>query len=337
METLRKLRFVLYPSAFILVFLMSAYCTFPKDVLRDLAQNSILHAAIGMGPKTHGLPEVSLKDVSLWRISGARIDGLKVSWPATNNEQPLILDIESFKGRLGIFALLMGQKTFSSALKLYGGSLDFKLGMHPKNGFRFLDVDGEKIDLGKASFIEAIIGAPLQGLTSILVDVDANTELIKDGAGSIKFIIDNGSYGPGAIKLPAGGMVSSLTVPKINLGKLLIDFSLAKGQIATKSFTLSGGDLEADFKIQVSLGRRPANSKIEGDGWFSIKRDLVNNTETLKMLYDLIPALRTAHQGDGKVGIAIRGNLARPDISLNQYVGSTADTKKDPVALKINN
>lgn len=334
MEILRKLRWVLYPSAFVLVFIMASYCTFPKDVLRDMAEGSITRAALGFGPKTRGLPEVSLKDVSLWRLSGMSVNGLTIIWPPKKTEPPIVFELESLKGRVGILSLFSGGRAISADMRLYDGSLDIGVKMRPKNELGYLNVEGSKINLGKMAFMEPAFGAPVQGIFQIIMNMNAVTELSKDGTGAIKLNIDNFAYGPGSIKLPAGGIVTSLTVPKVNLGKLIADLSLDKGQIESKMITLTGGDLEADIKLSITVGRKPTSSRVSGEGWFSIKREFVNANETLKMLYDLLPALRMAQQGDGKVGITIRGNLARPDISLERYVGAKQDEKKDLVPNK---
>lgn len=105
------------------------------------------------------------------------------------------------------------------------------------------------------AFIEAIFGAPVQGILELLVNLHANTELYKDGVGTIKLSIDNFTYGPGSLKLPTGGMVTSLTVPRMNLGKLIADVSLDKGQLESKTLTVSGGDLESDIKLNITLGK----------------------------------------------------------------------------------
>lgn len=328
MEILRKLRWVLYPSVFILMFLFAAYCTFPTDVLREMAENSITRAALSMGPKKRGMPNVSLRDVALWRLSGMSLQGLKITWPPNKAETPLVLEFDSIKGRLGIFSLLTGSRSIYAQWRLYEGDLETSMKMRRQNGLGYIDIEASKINLGKMTFIEAALGAPLLGILNLSVDLNANSELSKDGTGSIKLNLENLVYGPGSVNLPAGGF----TVPKISLGKLIAELSLDKGQLESKAFTLSGGDVEADLKLTVSVGRKPTSSRITGDGWFSVKREFVNTNETIKMLYDLLPELRAAQQGDGKVGFAIRGNLARPQFNLERYVGEKKVIKKGQVA-----
>lgn len=335
MEILRKLRFLLYPCAFMVVFLLGAYCTFPHQVVREIAESSIMNIAMGMGPRTRGLPEITIKDASLWRLSGVQLDDLKIIWPPKKTtDLPITVELNSLKGRLGIWSFLTGSRSISGYAELYDGHIEGDFKMRQKNVLGYVYIDSSKINLAKMAFIEAAIGAPLQGIFSLVVDVNANSELSKDGTGTIKLNLDNLAYGPGNINLPAGGFVSSLTVPKINMGKLVADFALDKGQFVSKAFSLAGGDLEADLDMVISLGRGVGNSRINGDGWFSFKRDFVNANETIKMLFDLIPELQTAQQGDGKVGLSIRGTLARPMPRLQRYTGQKKDLKKEPVVKK---
>jgi type II secretion system protein N len=331
LDMLHKLRFVIYPIVFSVMFLCASYCTFPKDVLRDMVESSITNIAMGLGPK-RGLPNVAVKDVSLWRISGLNLNSLQVIWPAQKTKSPLLVEFDSIKSRIGIFSLLVGAKNISLTTQLYGGSLDADLKISRQNALGFIDMTGSKIDLAKMKFFEATLGAPLQGIINFEVDINGNSELSKDGTGSIKLNWENLGYGPGSIRLPAGGFVSSLTVPKIVLGKLFAEFVLDKGQLESKSFSLQGGDLEADMKMTISLGRQPSSSRVTGDGWFSIKREFVNTNETLKMLFDLIPELREAQSGNGKVGFSVRGNLARPQFKLERYQEKAP--KQEPEAKK---
>lgn len=318
MEILRKLRWVLYPSAFILVFIFGAYCTFPKNVLREMSENSLTLTAMGLGPKNRGLVQVSMKDVSLWRFSGVSLDGLKFYWPGTKSQSPMTIDIDHLQGRVGIFGLLTGSRSMHASGTFYGGDLDLDVGMRKKI-LRSVYLDTAKIDLGKMAFLESWLGSPITGLINMNIDVAGSSELSKDGQGAIKLNFDNLSYGPGSINLPAGGFVSSLTVPKINLGKLVADLSLDKGELSSKTFTLQGGDIEAEMKLNMVLGARPDMSKIDGRGWFSLKSELINSNETIKMLYDLIPELKSAQEHGGRVGLLIGGSIVRPSFRLSVY------------------
>lgn len=103
MDILHKLRFAIYPPIFLVVFIMASYCTFPKDVLKDMAETSITMTAMGMGPKNRGLADVTLDDISLWRLSGVNVAGLKVAWPPQKTSPAVIFELDSLKGRWVFF------------------------------------------------------------------------------------------------------------------------------------------------------------------------------------------------------------------------------------------
>lgn len=319
MKLIGKLRFVIYGTVFAVVFLLASFCTFPKDVLRDVAESSITNVALMAGPKNRGVPQVSIEDVSFWWMSGVDLAGLKVQWHPQKKQPQISIEFDRLKAKLGLFALLTGSKKAVLASNLYGGDLGVQFKISSKNELAYFDVNATKLDFAKMDFIESILGAPLQGVLNLAAHADAKTELNKDGTGFIKINWENMGFGPGSVNLPAGGFVSSLTVPKMALGKLSAELALDKGQIESKSFTLSGGDVEADVKLTISLGRQASSSRLSGEGWFSVKREFINANETLKMLFDLIPELKDAQSNNGKVGLVIRGNVARPQFKLEKY------------------
>lgn len=333
MEILRKLRWVIYLCVFILVFLFGSYCTFPKAVVRDFGENFITNAAFMIGPKNRGTPKVTIKDAGLWRISGMSLSGVSITWPPTKNEQPLTVDFDKLKSRVSVFPLLVGRKNIVTNADLYKGSLQSDVSITKQNSLSSINANVSKIDLSKMSFIESSLGTPLLGLLSMVIDLKSNTELSKDGTGNISITIDKAIFGPGNLNMPEGSFVPSLAVPQINLGALNGKFALAKGQLESKTITLTGGDLEAEMQVMVTIGKVPALSRLSGRGWFSLKKEFINANETIKMLYDLIPELRRAAQGDGKVGFAIRGTLARtPQFRLENYVPTKAAPPAKPGA-----
>lgn len=330
MEILRKLRWVLYPSVFIFVFLFASYCTFPTEVVRKFVDNAVMNAALSIGPKDRGLPNINMDKVSLWRGSGVSVSGLKIVWPAGNKSLPLTLAVDSIQGRLGIFSLFSSTKKFSVLGDFYGGQLDSQFNIRKPGTLSAIDLTLTKLDLAKVDFLESTLGAPLKGLFDVIIDIESDSQFSKDGSGIIKLNLENGLFGPGNINLPTGGFVSSLAVPLIKLGKLNLELNLDKGQLASKSLTLSGGDLEAEMKLTIELGRSPQMSRVEGSGWFSLKKEFLAANETFKMLFDLIPELRAAQQGDGKVGFSVRGILARPQFKLERYTAETKNGNAKP-------
>ncbi|MCA9507327.1 MAG: type II secretion system protein GspN [Myxococcales bacterium] len=324
MEILRKLRWFFYPSVIIFVFLFASYCTFPEEVVRRFVDYTIFNAAMAVGPKNHGFPDVKMEKASLWRGSGVSVSGLKLSWPTPNKMNPINVQIDSLKGRVALSSLLSSTKKISILGQFYGGKLDSHFKIRQPNTLLGVELSLTKLNLAKIDLLEAALGSQLRGVLDIQVDVESQSQLSKDGTGLIKLILDNAAYGPGSLNVPMGGFVSNLSVPLINLGKLNIEMNLAKGKLDSKVFSLKGGDLEGEMKLAVELGRVPQLSRLDGSGWFSLKKEFVASNETFKMLFDLIPELRTAQQGDGKVGFSIRGIFGRPYFKLESYKSDNA-------------
>lgn len=328
MELLRKLRWVLYPSISLLVFLLAAYCTFPDQVVRKFVDTTVFNIALSMGPHDRGIPTVTMKDASLWRGSGVEVEDLKIVWAATPTKTlPFSLRFDAVKGRVGLFSLLSSTKSISSQASFYGGSMDAAVKIRKNGELATLELNLSKLELEKLDFIEVALGAPLKGLLEVKADMNANSQFHKDGTGTLRVYLDKGVFGPGNLKLPAGGFVSTLAVPQVNLGKLLIELSVDKGQITSKSLSLNGGDLEAHMQANITMAKVPQFSRIEGSGWFSLKKEFINGNETIKMLFDLIPELKSAQQGDGKIPFSLGGTLGRPQFKLEN--GARANAAKN--------
>ncbi|HXW60917.1 MAG TPA: type II secretion system protein GspN, partial [Myxococcota bacterium] len=282
------------------------------------------NVAMRMGPITRGSPKISIKDVFLWRLSGMELRDLKIMWPATQKEAPIQIDIDKLKSRISIFPLFVGRKSITTNADFYNGTLSSDISLTKQSSLSNIDASLKKLDLAKMAFLETMIGAPLKGLMTMMVDLNARTDMSKDGSGSLSLNIDKGGFGPGTLSLPEGGLVTSFSVPQVNLGLINAKFTLDKGQLESKAFTLSGGDLEGDMQLSLSLGRVPQLSRLNGKGWFSLKKEFINQNETIKMLFDLLPELRAASQSDGKVGFSLRGTLMRPQFRLENYVAAKA-------------
>lgn len=330
MNILRKLRWVIYPSVFILVFLGASYCTFPETVVRDFAVNTLTNVAFNAGPKMRGVPKVTIKDVGLWRLSGINMAGVNIVWPPTKKDAALNFDIEKIKSRVSILPLLMGKKKIATYADIYGGVLKSDLSMTKQNTLSNIEGSLSKINLAKAGILESSLGASLQGLLSMAIDLKATTEISKDGVGTINFNVEKALFGPGNINLPPGGLVPSLSIPQVGMGNIAAKFTLNEGQLESKAFTFTGGDLEGEMQISIALGRAAMFSRLNGKGWFSLKKEFVSANETIKMLFDLLPELRAAAARDGKVGFSIRGTLARPQFKLENYLAA-----KTPSANKV--
>lgn len=289
-------------------------------MLRDFVENSISNGASLISNQGRSAVEISVEDASLWRFSGISIKGLNLVWPKTQSSESISVVLDKINVRMSILSLVSSVKKIIADIKMYGGYFSGKVIADSKGSLLGIDIKSNDINLGKMSFIEPLVGSSLSGLIRVNSGIKADSSMVSDGQGEFLLEIDKMSYGPGSVKLPMGGFVSSIMVPKINLGKLLASFDVKNGVVQSKIITINEGDIEGDMSLSVNMDSNIMRSRLNGSGWFKINKELVEKTETLKMLYDIIPQLKEALQKDGPVGFALRGSLMRPIFNLQRYV-----------------
>lgn len=320
LEHLRKFRWVIYPTVFIALFVVSLVVFFPNDTVRHLAKNGILRAAVALGPSDRGMPEVTMENASLWRFSGVEVDKLRINWAGSMEKAPIDFAVDAVKGRVGFWSALVGKKHVVAQVKSFGGKVDTEINLKKDNQLAYLFLEIAQLDLGKISVLSDVIGAKLAGIIDAYIEIDAKNGVETDGQGEGSLAINNASFGPGNVNLPVGGFVSTMPIPKLSLGQLHLEYELVDKKITTKSFTLKDGDLKADVSLTITLNKNFKNSTISGGGWFSLDKKFIATNETIKTLYDIIPELRMANEGDGKVSFSLDGTIGRPRPSFQTAV-----------------
>jgi type II secretion system protein N len=332
LDILRKLRWVIYPSVFIIVFLVGMVSTFPHDTVEQIARNAITSAAIVNGPQGRSMPVVTIDDASLWRFTGVDLSKLKINWPGSMEVAPLELAVDRIRARMGVWGLLVGNKNLYSNVEMYGGNLETWLNMR-KTGLGYVELQGENISLSKISILESLLGVQIAGILKTSAQFDSSSDMVKDGEGEGTLEIKDAFFGPGSLNLPAGGFVSTVQVPKISLGQVKVSVDLNKGQVNSKTISFLGGDLEAEITMNVTLGKNLKNSPITGTGWFSLNKKFIESNETIRTLFEIIPELKAANETGGKVGFALGGMLGAPRPRFQPYVSAKATAeaaKKKP-------
>lgn len=315
MEFLRRLRWVLYPTVSIFFLLFGAYCSFPTNVLLELAESSITNAVVGMNPKAQSVPKVSIKNISLWRGPGLDMEKVLISWPTPKSGLPLSINIDSLQAKLGLFSLISSTKNFYAQAELYQGIFESDISLK-SSSLNKLHIGLQDINFGKMSFVESTLGAPLAGLLGGSVLLDGKGDMLKEGTGSVDITIKKAVFGPGKIKLPSLDFMSEINVPQITLGDFNASMTLDKGQLVSKTISFANGDLQGELKLTISLAKQAAASRLDGTGWFSLKKEFIEANETIKMLFELLPELSEAYRGDGRVNFSLRGSVKNPKFSL---------------------
>ncbi len=327
MELLRKFRWFLYVAVFLFIFFFGTFCSFPKRDLKQIADTFITQAALSLPPSKNSFPIVRIDDIGLWRLSGISIKNLDISWPAFDNKPATNLLFNSFKARIGIFSYLFGNKSISSQINMYDGYFNAGFKLDKNNSLKSLYIDSDKINLAKITMITDALGLSFGGELKTNISVDNNSNKIEDANGQVVFSIKNASLLINNLSALLGGMGGSIDLPTLALGELTADLEIAKKEVVSKTFKISGGDLQADITLTILLDNNLGSSKLNARGWFSLKQSLIDSNETLKTLYDILPQLKASRMTDNKVGFSVTGSLRYPDFNLEMY---TASAQKKP-------
>lgn len=253
-----------------------------------------------------------MDSASLWHFSGIEMEKLRVKWAGSVEKAPIDFALDEVKGRVGLWSALVGKRNIEAQIVSFGGRVDTEISLKKENHLAYLFLEIEKLDLGKITFLSDLIGAQLAGVVDSFMEIEAKNGIDVDGHGNGTLTIKNISFGPGNVNLPVGGFVSSMPVPKLSFGQIHLEYDLLDGKLVTKSFTLKEGELLADLSLTITLNKNFSSSALSGNGWFSLDKKFIASNETIKTLYDIIPELRMANEGDGKVNFSIGGTVKNP-------------------------
>jgi type II secretion system protein N len=233
-----------YAGFFVLIFLFSAYLTFPYDRLRDLIVASASTSGAGASRSLQigdlrpiGLSGVRLKDVELVQEATAAAD------------PPSVLRVSELSLQVSPWALLFGEKKVELSAKVGLGSIEGKYGQtataqHIQAELAAVDI----AELGLGTFI----GMPLKGKASGTIDLNLPTELPKS-TGTLKLEIKGLHIGDGKAKIKIPPLSGGLTLEEIDAGKLEMGMQVQDGIATLTRFATDGRDLKLTGKGTLRL------------------------------------------------------------------------------------
>lgn len=309
----RKIKWIIYPNIFIFFFIVGFYFLFPSSMLKEALETAITNNLYSVIYKERGTPNVQIKTASLWRLSGVKAKGLSIAWPMWNDKPEISLNVDILRVRAGIFALLKKNKNIIADIDAYGGNIYANFYI---NNSKQLDNFTAHIKKLNPEKLPVFFGTPITGIVDITASAVGNGDMRKDGSGKLSMTGTNLEIKAGNLAIPGMGFMGNLAVPNIALGNLSGEFTIEKGEIMTKSIALREGDFEGEVGLNITLGPSLNTSKINGQGWFRLKPDFVKANNSIKIIVDIIPELKSAQENDKKVEFAIKGTMGNPRFSL---------------------
>jgi type II secretion system protein N len=269
----------LYSSFFVLVFLLSAYLTFPYDRLRDLITASATSNEAGA---RQSLQIGRLRPLGL---SGVRLSDVEFTRQPVAADPPSVVRISELSLRVSLWALLFGNKKASLEADVGKGKVEAHYeqnasGQHVEAALNAVDV--AELGLG------ALVGLPLKGKATGDVDLTVPAELSKT-TGTVKLEIKGLHIGDGKaqVKVPALGG-SGLTLDEIDAGKLELGLSVQDGVATLTRLATDGRDLKVMGKGNIQLVDPIKRSRPDLTVELTFSNAYKNKSTRTSVMFDLI-------------------------------------------------
>ena len=301
-----------YSAFFVLCFLVFAYWTFPYDRLAAYLSDKV--AASGMGYtievgelSPYWFTGVELEDVKL------RKQGAEEPAPAAPGKPPVdnAFHIKEARVRMGIFALLLGNRAVNFDAELEQGEIE---GSYAESGEeKHLDATLSQVDIGKLGLLESVISLPVKGTVEGDFDLTLGKEPTKS-SGTAKLRIQGLTIGDGTAKLKVGNM-GGLTIDPVEAGTVTVEFDVKEGLGTVKKLSNDGKDISLEGSGEVHLSDPLSRSRMDVTLRLMINdayRNKTSRTKTLMSLLDgvSVSQVRAAKTPDGAFQYRLAGTVS---------------------------
>ncbi|PIE06000.1 MAG: type II secretion system protein GspN [Sorangium cellulosum] len=241
------LLWILFPTFYLISFLVFAYLTFPFNQVRD----RIVVAFAEDQRKTGGDSRLEIDRISSYWFSGVEAHGVRlISAPEVKKDgtkgPPSEVEIESLTARISILPLLIGRKTVNFSAELLGGTLE---GTTSKDGEdRTFSVELENLAVGRIAPLVKMIGLPLTGNLGGSVEMTLPEGKLSKATGGMDLTLADLSVGDGKTKIR-----DTIALPRMVVGELKLTCDISEGRVKVTKFAAGGYDLDftADGKIKL--------------------------------------------------------------------------------------
>lgn len=283
-----------YGAFFALAFLFALQRTFPTEAVKE--RLVLEAAALGW--------QVRVSDISPSGFAGVRMRDVTLEW-----HEGTRVPLEEARASLRLWPLLLGRRGLSFDLALYGGRLS---GFAEQGrGTQRLALQGQGIDLGRASAIRKAAGIDLAGTLRADVDVTLDVREPAKSTGKIDLSVEKAAVTGGEVAVP--GMGGNLSLPRVSLGTVVAKATVKAGRADFEKLEARSEDVEAAadqlyFMAQPRLEYAP----LFGRGRVKLSEAFWQKSGTAGLRGVVEMALASAKGPDGAYGFQIYGTLGHP-------------------------
>lgn len=305
------LRAIGYAAFYSFALVLFAYLTFPYDRLKDriVAEYNARQPAEGL--------RLAIDELDGYWLSGVRVNGLRLVGPepppGADGKVPPRRQIEIGEAhvRTSILRWLVGVTHVAFGAAAFDGEIE---GFHRRDAQGHatrVELDG--VDVGKLPFLADVVGMPMSGAITGVVDLTVPEGKFAKADGEFDLAITDLAVGDGKVKV-----LDTIALPRLRAGDVVFKAQAKGGRLNIEKFEAKGADLElvADGKVRL---RDPVESSLaEVNLRFKFDAGYRNKSEMTKAildektgLFDLHPKVRRAKRADGFYGWRLTGPFSR--------------------------
>jgi type II secretion system protein N len=305
-----------YPLFYVFCLAVFLPLTFPYDKLRDRVVGSFNAEQRATG----GQEELQIDEMSGYRLSGARVKGVRLfSLPTEPGKPPGKIEIEEASVRYAILPALIGHSDLSFHVNAFGGEASGSYDLHGNS--KSIEVELESIDIGQIDPLVQRLGMPVRGSLGGTVRLEMPDGKASKGSGAVALEIKDVSVGDGKAKLQG-----AIALPRVEVGTVTITGEAKDGTLKISKLAAGGKDVELQGEGRILMREMATDSSCDAQIRFKIndayrtKNDMTKSLfgapgSNIPALFELDPKVKQSKRADGFYGWAIRGSLGRPDFS----------------------
>jgi type II secretion system protein N len=328
-------KWLAYPAFYLFCLGLFGYLTFPYDRLKDrlIAEFDRAQQKRGSGPPQR----LEIDHLDAYWFTGVEVNGARLILPPpaesslkasaaafTSGDaakdgppKPSVIDISEGHARLKLLPLLLGRVRISFWANVFGGDIDGTIPVGKSSGDVHIEVSN--VELGKVEPLVDMLGLPLAGTVSAMLDLSAPEGKFNKANGELELTAKDVSVGDGKTKIQ--GLIA---LPEAKLGELSLSAEAKDGVLKVTKMAAAGMDVELAGDGKVNM-REPWNSSIADlyvrfkfTDAYRTKNDLTKSLlgapgSTLPGLIEMQqPKMKTAKRTDGFYGWHVHGTLKKP-------------------------
>lgn len=323
----RIVMFAGYGAFFWACFIMSAYWSFPYERLAAYLTDKVAESGSGYtldigAISPYWLTGVELEDVQVRKSAAATPAPAAAPAAGANGtpakDKPIVdgaVKIRSATARMGLFALLFGNKSVNFDAELEAGELD---GSFSDNGEeKHVVATLENINLEKLGLLEALVTLPLKGTLNGEIDLTLAPQPTKTN-GKIKLGFARLTAGDGKAKLKLGSM-GGLTIDPVAVGDLAIEVDVKDGVGVVRKLSSTGPDLKLDGSGDIRFAQPLSRSRLGLTLGLKLTDTYKNKSPRTKVMFSLLdgassPQVAAAKTPDGGFQVRLGGSLTNPRV-----------------------